>query len=212
MATYADTDDVTRILGLDYRLSDTTNPSVEIVESHLEEAEYEVESFTRTAWREQSASEEYYDFPNLPYNWSTGVRIQLRRNPVRQIDSGEGDKIEVWDGSSWVDYATTGSEGRDKEYWLDYEKGVLFIKKRPFFHLEKALRMTYRYGHSEVPRDITKATAMLAASMLIMNDDQSSLLVEGGEGRQVTYDSRVRMLRGQAFKILDRYASPMLLY
>lgn len=212
MATYADADDVTRILGLDYRLSGSTNPSPEYVEEHLLEAEEEVESFTRQAWRPKTVTYEYHDFPVSPYRRSTGIPVYLRRNPVRTIDTASGDKIELWTGTAWEDWAATKTEGRGGDYWLDYEKGILYLRTRPFFHFEKAIRVTYRYGHTTVPRDIQKATAMIAASMLLLNDDQSSIIVEGGEGRAVNLDSKVRILRGQAFKILDRHASPILIY
>lgn len=212
MATdYAMASDVQRTLGLEYAFSATTNPSKAEVEDFINEAEDEVDDFTRRAWRTKTVTEEIYDIPDVPYHYYTGIPIHLRREHVLDFDTNEGDKIELWTGTQWEDWVATKTSGRGNDYWLDNEKGVLYLHTRAIFYRERALRITYRYGETTVPKTIRAATAKLAASIILLNDDRSTVINETGNPQNAPYEARIRMLRGQAFRALDRYASPMLI-
>lgn len=212
MATdYATPSDVQRILGLEYPFTNNTNPTLADVEATINEAEDEVDDFTRRAWREKTITNEVHDFPQVPYNYYTGIPIYLRRESVRDFDTAQGDKIEVWNGTDWIDWVATKTSGRGNDYWLEGEKGILYLRTTATFYRERALRVTYRYGETTVPKTIRGATAKIAASILLLNDDRSGVVDDTGTGQNVSYESRVRMIRGQAFRALDRYASPMLI-
>lgn len=190
---YCDSDDVKRILQLDFTLSTTSRPTLADVQEFIEEAQDEIDQRTNNAWREKTVTEEYYDIPRIPYNYQTGIPIHLKHAHIRDFDDSEGDKIEIWDGSSWVDWLTTKTEGRANDYWLENKKGVLYLRYPYRFYGKQAVRLTYRYGHDTVPKDIQKATALLAATSLLLNDDRSAALIETGDSTRMNYDQRINV-------------------
>jgi len=202
MATYCTADDVRRVLQVDFDFSSQKLPTDTDVEASIEEAEDEIDQETQHAWRAVTVTNEFYDIPIQAYREGVGTPIHLKHRNVRTLASGSGDKLEVWDGSSYEDWLTTKTEGRANDYWLDEELGILYIRRYWKYYWKKAIRMTYRYGESTVPKDIRKATAMLAAIDFIMSDDLSASLNETGDSMRVGHESRIEIMRERVEKII----------
>ena len=130
------------------------------------------------AWRELTVTNEYHtiEYPEIRYE---GVKIFIQNRNTKTFDSGEGDKLEVWNGSEWEDYLVTRTEGRTNDYWVDEEDGILWI--RTYSRLKRTfdVRLTYRFGENNLKKDIRKACIRLTAIDILQSDDKSILLPEG---------------------------------
>lgn len=208
-AIYCDTSSVKRILQKNVNFSGTTRPTDVEVIATIEDIQDEIDHQTQHAWREKTVTDEFYDIP-VEYNRNyyyldPGIPIHLRHRQIKTPGTAKGDKIEVWDGgTAYTDYVASKTEGRNNDYWLDEEKGVVFFKIFIPFYREKAIRMTYRYGGSVVPNDIRRATAMMAAVELIQNDDRSHMLNDLGQS-QLGYDPRIAQMQKKIDKILKNH-------
>ena len=198
---YCSAEDVRKFLALPNAFSPTTTPTQETVEDRINEAEDYIDNDTGHSFRTTSVSNEYHTVTGV-YSIFTGFPIHLSHREITTLLSGT-DKIEVWEGSSWVDWvADTGRvEGRSGSYWLDYEKGVLYLKK--WARYPKGVRVSYRYGASSVPKDVRKAAILLACADLVESDDRSNLLPESGTS-QISYGSKASSWRTQVGKILGK--------
>lgn len=186
--TYCTASDVRRLLGLSGEFTETSNPSFIQVEDYIKAAEDEIDFRTAHSWRtrrsrtttgdDTSAEYEWHDIPKEPWDWALGRRVKLDHRLVKTLDTGEGDVLELWNGTEYEDWTVTKTEGRADDYWLDYENGVLYIKSH-HHPRNKAIRIKYRYGEEKVPNDVKIACAKLAAMNLLGGEDRSVLFPEG---------------------------------
>lgn len=209
MGDYCTVADVQRILGNPDAFSGSTNPTSTQVESFISSAEEKVEKATLHAWRTTTVTDEYYDIPIVSNSkrYQVGVPIYLKNKSIKTIDGGEGDKIEVWNGSAYEDWVSTKTEGRNEDYWLDYNRGVLYLKTHYLRGFgDRRLRLTYRYGEASVPEDITEATALKVAIMLVTNDDRTGYLDDTGQGNGMNHDTRVMKWKSEYKSIIRKHA------
>lgn len=207
--SYAAGTDVQAILQLKTAFSGSSTPTLDDVNIFLAMSADQIDQLTQHAWRELTVTDEFYNFPfrsHAGLSWGmpgwTGIPIHLRHRKIRTLDNSEGDKLEIWNGSSYEDWVVTKSEGRDEDYWMDEEQGILYVRfYYPYFR-EKAIRLTYRYGETSVPNDIRKASAYQAAIMVLESDDRSMLLNDTGESNTLPYDNRVTNWNRQVKKLL----------
>lgn len=129
-----------------------------------------VDEYTDQAWRERQVIRERPDLIRLR-NHERYTMWGLTHAPVKAFDSAQGDKLEVFNGDEFEDYLLTQNEGRMEDFYVNRERGRLFIRPlhtRRFHHdvrdRDDLVRITYRYGHSTVPRSIKRATALLTAA------------------------------------------------
>lgn len=184
MVTYCTSKQVFDFLQLSRTYSDDTDfdaetfPTKNQVEEWIEENEDYIDEETLHAWRTISVSEETHNIPRS-YNYSDGAKIFLNHRIITTLASGT-DKIEVWNGTEYVDYVATKTEGRNKDWWIDQKLGILFIKTFPrYFHRDYDVRVTYRFGETTVKKDIRKACVRLTAIDVLQSDDKSILIPEG---------------------------------
>lgn len=202
---YCSADDVKRIMGHTFDYGAATNPSDDWVTSFIEEATDEIDSRTHHAWRAVTVSNEYHDISSYPVPYEsadTWIKISIKHRAVRAFSSGSGDKIEVWDGASWIDWVATKTEGRAGDYWADLKKGKLYMRFSLLFFKERGVRLTYRYGETTIPNDIRRACAMLAAVNLYRNDDMSDATAETGDPVVAPYDARISQMEREIKRIL----------
>lgn len=216
MPTYCTVEDVKAILQREDIFDQDTFPTEEQVNDRIEAMEDWVDNSTGHAWRERySQSEtgteksspdyEYYDFPDHNmYNPSTGWPINTGHRKIRAFDASK-DTLEIWDGSSWVDWLGTKTEGRANDFWVQYSSGVIYIKQAYLFHREQALRVKYRYGETYVAKNIRDACALMVASILISSEDKTMSLIDTGDPARVTYDQRASKWKSQAKQLLSSY-------
>jgi len=136
MGTYCDPEDVADFLQITGGFSSTTNPTSDTVERVIESIEDIIDARTKHAWRERRIVDEY----KAP-RWDTAFRLAL---PVPYVDldhwqvfplaTASGDKLEVFDGSSYVEWLAGGKvHGRTADYFLEERRGrLLFPRGFPF--------------------------------------------------------------------------------
>ncbi len=190
--------------------STTSDPTINELEDWLCDATDYIDQVTQHAWREVLVEDEYHD---VELSW-TGhheydLPIKLNHRQIRDISSST-DKIEVWNGSSWIDFVDTYTEGRGSDYWFDYAKGILyFADERPYYH-EAGVRVTYRYGGVGVPNDIREACIKLVAIKFLESDWFKIVVPEGSglENRKLELTDRWRR---DVDRILMRRREPQLI-
>ena len=200
--TYCKAEDVSKFLQIDEWTS-ATKPTKETVEDMIEEAQDEIDLLTNTSWRGATETNKFYEFSDKKFRFGAGRRINLMNVKIKTIDSDSGDKIEVWEGDGYNDWVSTKTEGRDEDYWIDYEAGVLYINKWFYIYGEKPIRLSYRHGNTTVPNDIKKCTKLMVAEQLITNEDFSMVLVDG-EVSNVGYGQRIEIWKKDIDRILTR--------
>lgn len=200
MVTYCTAANVASFLNLN-SFSGSTDPTTTEVEEYIEMNEDYIDRETMHAWRAVTVSQETHHLDSPAYNLRDGVDIYLNHRKITAFSSPT-DKLEVWNGSEWEDYAATRTEGRNNDFWIDYEMGIVFIKTFPrtiprFF----SVRVTYRYGEAAVAKDIKKACILLTAADIIETDDRSILFPEGTSNVPLLEKSRI--FRERAEKIIN---------
>lgn len=161
-ATYTTNAKVAAFLGLP-AFSANTIPTDSQVDAFIYRSQDYIDMRTKHAWRSTTVTDEYYD--NKEVYEDGFLKVYLNHRKIRTLATGSGDKLEVWNGSSWEDWVAAGSgktEGRANDFWVDYTNGILFINVSGSY-VSNALRMTYRYGDSTVPFDIEQAATLLTA-------------------------------------------------
>ena len=210
--TYAKPSDVAgELLKPDDYFTASTVPSQTRVSKMIQQAEEYIDNQLRRAWRNRKRTNEYINGRmNQIYHARSGFKFILDRGDIKQLDSEEGDVLEVFDGSNYVNYLTTKQEGRDKDFWLDYEAGILYIKNLRIRSFEKLIRITYRYGQTtKVPLDINDAVAKMVAIKILTNEDNSFVLSDGGDTKTMMYDPRIATMKQHVKQILMSYGKQM---
>lgn len=198
----------------------STDPTQTEVEDRINEIEDYIDRETGHAWRAVTITREYHDFPaDASYGesaYNDGVPIFLDHRAIRltaglQLDTGAGDKLEVFDGSTWEDWTATRTDGRGDDFWVEPDKGILWIRTILYTPRKRSIRLTYRYGESSVPNDIRRATILLVAADLVLGEDSSIVLPDtGGSTAQTPYINRANQWRSKAEDIIfnhKEYAS-----
>lgn len=205
---YCGTSDVaSELLKDDGFFGENNSPHRLRVVKMIKQAEEYIDNQTGTAWRIRKRVNEYKSFRfNQQFLSNSGYRFKLDRNFVRELDATEGDKLEIWSGSSWEDWLSTKQEGRDKDFWFDYETGYLYLRQFIFRGYEKPIKLTYRYGADYVPPDINDICAKLVAIKLLTNEDSSFILEEAGNPNTMQYDPRINAMRNHINNVIKRYS------
>ena len=187
--------------------SSSTTPTVSTVEQIINRKEDFIDRFTHHAWREKSVSKEHHDLADKDaFDASDGwIVIDLRHRKIKTLDGGFGDKIELWNGSEWLDLIADSNfeEGRDKQYWLNYEEGILRLGVRNAFHRIDAVRVTYRFGEDFAPKDIEEACVKLVAADVGRASKKFVTTVEGSD--TVTRTTQFDKWEAEAREILEAY-------
>lgn len=210
MPIYATADDVACVLGLGSGyFTEVSNPTISDVERMIEQFEDYIDFRTQHAWRERRVSK--YEYHRLGYlgvrgGWFVwlGFPIFLKHRKVKQFSKEQGDAFEVFNGSSWEDWLTTKTEGVNGDYWVDYDNGIIYVFGywRYVGFKDFMVRVKYRYGEETVPKDITRACALLVAAHLVSVNDRLFMIPEGGTG-VLTVRDKAELWREEAERILD---------
>jgi len=175
--TYTTHANVTAMLGISTRSASTT-PTDTTVETFINRAEDYIDQRLGHAFRSITVTDELHDL-KIPYKPRLGVPVYLNHRKITTFSSGAGDVVGVWEGSTFENWLDTKTEGRADDFFVDYDKGIIYFRYTFPIYREASVKITYRYGESSVPKDIEDAATKLAAIDVMMQDDRSWLIPEG---------------------------------
>lgn len=206
--TYCTVDDVRQQLGLSVLPQDGP-VTQENIEQWIMDLEDYVDRIAQDSWRTKISADELHDYDQGMFRRNVGVPIYLNNMNIFGLDSSEGDKLLVLEGNTWVDWLLDASrtEGRDKDYWVDKNKGIVYIRRAVWRSTGQSIDVTYRYGNKPVPGDIKEATRLLVAAKVLEVDDTIGNTITGSEGA-ITPKERVTQWREwatESIKGLARY-------
>ena len=187
---YCSVADVADFLRVD--ITATTTPNITKVEKLINRKEDEIDRRTGHAWREATATTEVHDMPII-YEFGWGTPIFLRHRKIRTdadggLVSASGDSLEVYAGASGGNPGGSASytditDNSDGGFVLDPEYGRLYMRGYIFTVMRKnRMRITYRYGDTTVPGDITDICIKLTAIELLSTSFRADILPVGGSG------------------------------
>ena len=181
--TYCTTGDVADFLRIP--ITATTTPNKAQVEKIINRKEDELDRRMGHAWRSKRITRELHDLPLL-YTFGWGTPLFLAHRNLYDLDPAQGDKIEVWEGSSsnWTDIL-----GNSEWYDANYERGTVHLRGYIFSILRKnRVRVTYRYGgegyggDTTIPGDIEDVIVKMTAIELVNTSLRMDRLPMGGTG------------------------------
>ena len=181
--TYCTTGDVADFLRIP--ITATTTPNKAQVEKIINRKEDELDRRMGHAWRSKRITRELHDLPLL-YTFGWGTPLFLAHRNLYDLDPAQGDKIEVWEGSSsnWTDIL-----GNSEWYDANYERGTVHLRGYIFSILRKnRVRVTYRYGgegfggDTVIPGDIEDCIIKMTAIELVNTSLRMDRLPMGGTG------------------------------
>ena len=183
VTTYCTAGDVADFLRIP--ITATTTPNKAQVEKIINRKEDELDRRMGHAWRSKRITRELHDLPLL-YTFGWGTPLFLAHRNLYDLDAAEGDKIEVWEGSSsnWTDIL-----GNSEWYDANYERGTVHLRGYIFSILRKnRVRVTYRYGgegyggDTTIPGDIEDCIVKMTAIELVNTSLRMDRLPMGGTG------------------------------
>lgn len=181
---YACAKDVENFLLLNEAIGQNSTPKEGAIDSYIMMAEGEFERRSGTAYKPIYVQDEVHDIEALrqrhrdfldEYWFAVPRPIHLNHRPVMlPFSQARGHKIEVYQGSDttpttsdplprWSDWLDL-THGRDNDYWIDWQKGHLFIRKTFVFRRASAVRVSYEYG-----KPITTTTSPVATTATSVN-------------------------------------------
>jgi len=218
-AIYCSEQDVAAFLQVP-NFSGSTTPATATVVSFIEMAQERINQLTDHAWNSDASTrgqvtEERVRIQRVRnQGFNAYGRIQLRHFPIMALDNSQGDIMNIWESSSYVDYlhpsnSKTGSGGPTdivgKDYWQDTTRGIIYINN---YHAINNLLdspsdvdayVTYRYATATTPADIKLATIYFTAATIAMNDDLN-LMAEGDDS--MNNQTKSEKFEEMAMKIL----------
>jgi hypothetical protein len=185
-----------------------THPTVTEVIEMIREVEDTIDSTTNHAWREKYAYDtgdaNDYEMHHLDkeYVYLVGIPVFLKHRHIRQQDHTKGDSMQIWNGSEYEEWLTARTEGRDKDYWIDYRQGIVHIRTYVYRKRPWGFQMRYRYGETVVPEEIKQAATYLVCANIARLEDRSFLIPEGSSN--VPIKDKMDEWEKQAREILNR--------
>lgn len=185
-------------------------PSQTTVEMYINWAESEIERRTNRAYQAVTESNEIHTmkFPSRSYfgHYIHKPYIVLNHAPVRTLTAAT-DYLYVWNGSSWVDWVATKTEGRGNDYWVDTENGYIFFNKGyNLLDYPDNVKVTYRWGGTTVPKWCEELATMMAAVRVLEFDRDRVISAEGGSGDAVDFprvDTTIASMKQEIERRLD---------
>lgn len=198
MVVYCEADDVRQLLQRRKPFSDTSSPTKDYVDSLIEMREDDINSQTGHSWKEEQIVQRYIQHYTSEQRFYV---FDLGNRKIKSLDTAQGDKIEVNINNQWVDYVTDKTFGKQNDYWINYEMGLLYIRR--YTSNEDDVRVTFRYGEPDVTGNIRKLTMMWVAADILEMYEQSMTLPEDGSVDRIPLQTKLENLRKRANVILQ---------
>jgi len=104
-----------------------------------------------------------------------------------------------------IDYfgQTTGDEARLRDWWCDYDLGIIYFNNTyPYFQWN-SVKATYIYGERYVEKAIEDICTKMVAMDLLLSDDRSVLMPEGTQN--IDLGAKYQLFKSQISETLPRY-------
>ena len=99
--------------------------------------------------------------------------------------------------------SSSGDNARLRDWWMDYEMGIIYFNNSyPFFEWN-AIKVSYIYGERYVEKAIEDICTKMVAIELLMADDRSVLIPEGTQN--IDLASKVQLYQAEIDKTLPKY-------
>lgn len=189
---YCTVSDVASFLGLSSTFFTTsTTPTDSVVSDLILRNEGEIDAFVMNSFKSNTVSNEFHDVDFNALDNEQYMPIFPKYRPLRTATASW--KIENWDGSAYVDFVTAKTEGRGSDYYIDYNKSILYIK--PVNYGDHCLRLTYTWGYTTVPQEVEKLCILKTALNLVDSDDFAGNLRVGDQPLSVKRDSYLQQIK-----------------
>jgi len=145
-------------------------------------------------------------------NTLTGVTDLLPAGFIAAVGGVSGSRVTGTVGGQHrflIDFfgSTTGDEARLRDWWCDYELGIIYFNNTyPYFQWN-SVKVSYVYGERYVEKAIEDICTKLVAMDLLISDDRSVLFPEGTQN--IDLGSKYQLLKQQVAETLPRYVEMM---
>jgi hypothetical protein len=167
-----------------------------------------VDEIAGTAWREATATDERHSIKRSTQAsvwWERTFSIHLNHENIRDIT-----KLEIWEGDAYVDWVATKTLGRDGDYWIDKENGIIYLYTFYWIKWGNDAKVTYTHGATTVDPRAKELNLVLSAIHILENFAHLVAIPEGPgqnplERRLGRMKDRQMDLEGQlvGWKIVD---------
>jgi hypothetical protein len=143
------------------------------------------------------------------YTSITGTTLNGVVDLVGDISAAATNGATLLQKKFKIDYVgtTTGDEARLRDWWADYDMGVIYFNNSYPYFSWNAVKVSYVYGERYVEKAIEDICTKLVAMDLILSDDRSVLLPEGTQN--VDLGSKYQLFKAQVAETLPRYTEVM---
>lgn len=188
-----------------------SKPSLEEVNGWIEDIEDWIDDYTLDSWRSVTVPNEMHRGERrsnvIGYGIPRSHIIYLtHKNITKPFVSGT-DKLEIAENNDWIDLVDVGNgEGvvyGDKDFYIDQEKGRIYVYGRYIKIGPGTVRVTYRHGHTAVKRPIKRACVLLVSMRFLSGDDYINLFPDNPNNIQL--QSKYANFKEEAYQILERY-------
>lgn len=174
---YCQPSDVADWLRID--INANTDPNTTMIKRWIIENEDEMDRVMGHTFLSERQVTEVLDVNRL-WDWGRGLPLLIRHRSIKTFDVSKGDKLEVWNGSGWVDQSS-------QRIYFEEIKGTVYVKGYLFTILTKSrFRITYRYGGTKemqkIPKDVKRCCVLMTSMNVLETDFQMSQIPYGGEG------------------------------
>lgn len=163
--------------------TDPKIPDQDEVEDMINEAEQWINKECRTAWGDLflQITNELQDLHH-DYRESS---VHMNYPNVLDFSTGDGDKLEVWNGSDWEDWIVEKTEARNGDFFVDYTMGKIYFISSVSRRDKANIRLTYRVNRElTVPLPISYASSYLAG-INILNSEYATVAFPEGQGEEL---------------------------
>ena len=186
MRGYVTPDEIRQYLGLDEnRWTDS------VLQPLIEEAEAWIDRISNTTWNTDLSEadtnrlpkkvREYHDITRYKGGlWlGIGVPVHLVCFPVVKIES-----LKIWNGKTYDEWIGKAEEGRGKDYWVDYQNGVIYLNRLYWWWVMggKEIIVEYKYGRADLPAYVKELARLLVCRHILTMDRYRYAVTEGVSG------------------------------
>lgn len=219
MVTYCQPSDIAAILQLMEKdgssrvtFDDQSKPTLSEIEDWIEEEEDWIDDYTLDSWRPVSIPKPEYHRGErrgnvIGYGEPRAHVVYLTHNSiVKPLDSESGDTLEIAQNISWFDLLADGTEGDvygHGDFFIDPDKGRIYIYGKDIKIGPGTIRVTYRHGQSSVIRPIKRACTLLTAMRFLSSDDYINLFPDNPNNIQL--QAKYVSFKTEAYEKMNRH-------